>query len=266
MYDAVNATNIPRSATMVAGYVDQIKIPMWSPSDWALFPNATKVQIVKKATSNFGHVLDVEEGDATPAEAPAWVTNRRKAGAKPTVYCNYSTWAAVRAAFDAAGVDEPYYWIAKYDGVDVIPDTWLSLGCVAKQYLNTAGYDRSVVVDFWDGVDPVPTASFHNLKEDDMGLVPFPFPPSTARQYHHLTVETRSKSAVVGDLWFAVSSGYQDMTDFHLYFNHVEAPIVVPTITKDTRKWWPVPDGCESISWDYVCTGPSGAAVTISAR
>jgi hypothetical protein len=157
LYDAVTAANIlaaDRTPAMVAGYIDRIKLLPWSAADWALFPGAVKVTIVKKASTNDGHVLDVERGDAEPVEAPGWVKIRRAAGADPTVYCNASTWPAVRAAFSAAGVSEPHYWIAKYDGDPTIP-----AGAVAKQYRGDVapGYDVSSVVDYWPGVDPAPT-------------------------------------------------------------------------------------------------------------
>ncbi|MET9001008.1 hypothetical protein [Amycolatopsis sp. Hca4] len=158
MYDAVTAAHIPATAAMVAGYIDRIKLAPWTDADWARFPNAVKVQIVKKATTNAGHVLDVEPGDATPAQAPGWVRMRRAAGADPTIYCNTATWPAVRSAFRSAGVAEPHYWIARFDGDPAIP-----AGAVAKQYrANVApGYDISSVADHWPGVDtdPKPKAS-----------------------------------------------------------------------------------------------------------
>lgn len=154
MYDAVTAANIPADAGMVAGYIDRIVLAPWTAADWARFPSAVKVTIVKKASTPDGHVLDVERGDATPAEAPGWVQMRRAAGADPTVYCSLSDWPAVRAAFAAARVAEPHYWIAHYDGDPAIP-----AGAVAKQYRGDVapGIDVSSVVDYWPGVDPVPT-------------------------------------------------------------------------------------------------------------
>lgn len=140
---------------MVAGYVDKIKLEPWTAADWALFPNAVKVQIVKKASSNFGHVLDVEPGDATPAEAPGWVKRRRAAGlATPTIYCNQSTWPSVQQAFKDQNVAQPLYWIAKYDDVKNFP-TLNGITAVAKQYHGNdpAGYDLSWVADYWPGVD-----------------------------------------------------------------------------------------------------------------
>lgn len=168
MYDAVTAANIPRSAAMVAGYIDRIKLAPWTAADWARFPSAVKVEIVKKASTNAGHVLDVEIGDATPAEAPGWVRMRRAAGADPTVYCNTSTWPAVRAAFQAAHVAEPHYWVAVYDGDPKWRDGWAAAGVVAKQYGGNVpgGYDLSSVADHWPGVDPAPT------QEDDMPYTP----------------------------------------------------------------------------------------------
>jgi len=153
MYDAVTARNIPTTAVMVAGYIDKIKLEPWSAADWARFPSAVKVEIVKKAGTNGGHVLDVEPGDATPAEAPGWVRMRRAAGAIPTVYCNTSTWPSVRAAFRAANTAEPYYWLARYDGKPKWDDGWAAAGVVAKQYQNNPGFDLSSVADHWPGVD-----------------------------------------------------------------------------------------------------------------
>ena len=155
MYDAVTTANIPANARMVAGYIDRIKLAPWTAADWARFPRAVKVEIVKKASTNAGHVLDVEPGDATPAEAPGWVRMRRAAGAIPTVYCNTSTWPSVRAAFRSAGVAEPYYWLARYDGKSDWDAGWAAAGVVAKQYRGNVapGFDLSSVADHWPGVD-----------------------------------------------------------------------------------------------------------------
>ncbi|EOD63156.1 hypothetical protein H480_38505 [Amycolatopsis vancoresmycina DSM 44592] len=153
MYDAVTAANIPGDALMVAGYIDRIVLAPWTDADWMRFPRAVKVEIVKKASSNRGHVLDVEPGDARPDEAPGWVRMRRAAGADPTVYCSWSAWPTVRAAFAAAGVAEPHWWIARYDNDPTIP-----AGAVAKQYRGDVapGFDVSAVADYWPGVDPAP--------------------------------------------------------------------------------------------------------------
>jgi hypothetical protein len=153
MFDSTTAGDIPETATLVAGYVDGTW--PWSPADWALFPAATLVRIAVWASTGDGQVLDVETGNATPEQAPGWVQRRREAGVDPTVYCNESTWPAVRAAFTAQGVREPHWWIAHYESAAVIP-----AGAVALQYADEAQtgahYDLSVVADYWPGVDPAP--------------------------------------------------------------------------------------------------------------
>ncbi|MFC1434362.1 hypothetical protein ACEZDB_27350 [Streptacidiphilus sp. N1-3] len=159
MYDAVDPSGIPAGATLVAGYVNgrYANIPELK----ARFPHAVVVGIAVTAGFNGGTVLDVEAGDATPAQAPGWVKLRRAAGVDPTVYCNTSTWPAVRAAFAAADVAPPHYWIAHFGVAAVIP-----AGAIALQYKNTAQYDESVVAAYWPGVDPkpVPTKPKVSLK------------------------------------------------------------------------------------------------------
>jgi len=148
MYDSVSPGVIPGDSQLVAGYVNGRYA--WLPGDWARFPQAVHVEISVLASDNRGHVLDVEPSDATAAEAVGWVGARRAAGTDPTVYCNASTWPSVRQAFAAAGVPEPHYWIAHYDGDPTIP-----VGAIAKQYLGdvSPGIDISSVADHWPGVD-----------------------------------------------------------------------------------------------------------------
>jgi hypothetical protein len=153
MYDSVTAKDIPSWAALVGGYVSGPY--KWKPADWAMFPNAVHVPIATQANVNDGVVLDVERGDATPEQAPGWVERRRAAGIDPTVYCSLSVWDEVKRAFEAAHVPQPHYWIAHYDGADILP-----VGTVAKQYINPPNsgghYDRSIVADYWPGIDPLP--------------------------------------------------------------------------------------------------------------
>lgn len=162
MYDSVSASAIPTDADIVAGYVDGAYV--WSDSDWARFPRSRKVRIAVFSDTNDGHVLDVEQGNATPAEAPGWVLDRRRAGVDPTVYCSLSIWTDLRNAFTHANVAQPHWWIAHYDNVVTIP-----VGAVAKQYADDTmvgqHYDLSAVADYWPGVDPKP---FNSREDDDM--------------------------------------------------------------------------------------------------
>ncbi len=161
MYDALSteASTIPADAQLVAGYIDAGPVPAappWSADTWALFPNAIHVPIATQPGTDGGLVLDVEAGNATPEQAPGWVVMRRQAGVHPTVYCSESDWPDVRAAFAAAVVAEPEWWIAGYPGS--VGAGNLYPGSVAHQWGgNAAGtWDVSVVADYWPGVDPAP--------------------------------------------------------------------------------------------------------------
>lgn len=163
MYDSVDASAIPTTATIVAGYVDGAYV--WTEGDWARFPRATKVRIAVFATTHDGHVLDVEQGNATPDQAPGWVLGRRAYGIDPTVYCSLSAWTTLRNAFIHANVAAPHWWVAHYNGVEAVP-----VGAVAAQYADDImlgkHYDLSAVADYWPGVDPLP----HSSRKDDTML------------------------------------------------------------------------------------------------
>lgn len=151
MYDAVNPANIPDGAQMVAGYADGWYANLAELA--ARFPHATVVSIAVRWTTR-AQVLDVETGDATPAQAVLWLTQtmRDVDNARLTLYCGMDGWAAVRAAIQSAGLAEPQYWVARYDGDPTIP-----AGAVAKQHIGDYhGYDQSAVADYWPGVDPAP--------------------------------------------------------------------------------------------------------------
>lgn len=149
MYDAITPSRIPVSAPqMVAGYVNG-RWPSYAEMV-SRFPSAVHVSIAVSADTD-AQVLDVEQYDATPAEAVDWVLRQRGRKAIPTVYCNTSTWPAVQAAFAARRVALPYWWEANYStGPSISP------GAIAKQFETTPGYDRSIVVGYWPGVDPAP--------------------------------------------------------------------------------------------------------------
>ena len=142
MYDSVDPFAIPATVEMVAGYCDGIYA--WSAAGWARFIGTEQWRIAVSPLTNDGNVLDVETGDATPQQAPSWVTQRRKAGIDPIVYVQQSRWGEVQGAFHQQEVTAPHYWIANYDGDPAIP-----AGAIAKQYANApmAGghYDLSNV-------------------------------------------------------------------------------------------------------------------------
>jgi hypothetical protein len=161
MYDSTSPGDIPAGAVMVAGYVAPSSFA-WSAAGWARFARSIQVKITPSA-SRFGpgiHVLDIETGDATPAQAPGWVTASRGAGQEGTCYMNMATWPAVIRAINAARIAHPPYWVAKYDGVASLISTQVdgvTYTAIAKQYagqaLTGAHFDKSVVAASWPGVD-----------------------------------------------------------------------------------------------------------------
>jgi hypothetical protein len=70
MFDDVNVSLIPKTAEAIAGYVDG-HYATWAKVK-AGWPHAKKLMIAVFAQDN-GDCLDVEPGDASAAQAPAWV-------------------------------------------------------------------------------------------------------------------------------------------------------------------------------------------------
>ena len=165
MYDSVDPTTIPADAQMVAGYVDPGGDYTWSAEAWARFPSATKVRIAGWASTDDGHVLDVEAGDATPDQAPGWCTRARARGIVPTVYCSEAVIGDVLGRFDAQGTPRPLIWRAAYPGggPSLDPSAGVPHTEIAHQWANPdiihAEYDVSVVADYWPSVDPAPATA-----------------------------------------------------------------------------------------------------------
>lgn len=150
MYDGISPLRLPDGADLYAGYDDG----RWPDADAiaARFPGKKVLRITTDPADTIGDVLDVERGDATPADIPAWLTTRREAGAWPSVYCSLDSWGTCRNAVMNHCPPYPPWWIADYNlSAGQVPD-----GAVALQYVGSNGYDVSSVLDYWLGVDPAP--------------------------------------------------------------------------------------------------------------
>lgn len=114
MYDSVTVADIPSAAVAVAGYVN---------GHWPTFPvladthrHAKRLSITVFADAD-ADCLDVEGGDAAPAQAPAWVRRQHVRGVKrPVVYCALSSTPAVLASLKHAGIRRSHVrlWTAHY--------------------------------------------------------------------------------------------------------------------------------------------------------
>lgn len=154
MYDSVTSADIPGDSDLVAGYIDGQYA--WSESDWQKHEGKVLVKISVAAAPSGCQVYDVEQGNAGIDAVITAVKANREAGGDPTVYCSQSDWWPFIQAFQAAGVAEPHWWIANWNGQENIP-----AGAVAHQYVSDSTgspghYDISVVADTWPGVDNTP--------------------------------------------------------------------------------------------------------------
>lgn len=117
MYDAVNTNEIPHSAQAVAGYVGG----RW-PTYYQLprqFPHipAERIISIAIAPNQVADCLDIENGDAQPRDAPAWVLRQKRRGLeRPILYASLDTLPAITIALDAARITRPEYrlWSADY--------------------------------------------------------------------------------------------------------------------------------------------------------
>lgn len=169
MFDSVTPGHCPPGADLYLGYIDG-RYPSYD-GLVRLYPQAIHVPCTVYARDNDGLVLDVEAGDATPAQSAVWVPMRRAAGVHPAVYCSFDTWPAVRQAFGRARLAEPEYVIAGYMNP---PDRTIPDGAVAHQWIDHGPYDESTVADHWPGVDPAPPPAlpppFATPQEFDMAM------------------------------------------------------------------------------------------------
>lgn len=121
MYDSTVPTHIPPYAQAVAGYVNGRYENFYRLGE--LFPNAKRFAISVTATEP-ANILDVEAGDATPAQAGAWVKARHEQGVKrPIVYADLSTMPDVVDALVKHEIarDRVLLWVADYTGQPHIP-------------------------------------------------------------------------------------------------------------------------------------------------
>ena len=103
MYDAIDITQIPPGATAVAGYVSG----RWPTAAHlaATFPRAQLLTIAVTAADD-AECLDIETGDATPADAAGWYERQKARGiTRPCLYASASVMeSSVVAVILAAGI------------------------------------------------------------------------------------------------------------------------------------------------------------------
>lgn len=160
MYDSTSVADIPLTTDLAAAYGNGVFADVAGLN--ARFPDRSKHVLIDVNGSDalFCDVLDVEYGNATPAQARPWIQQRLAAGRRATVYCNRDTIPAVWAA--CAGLSYNL-WIATLDGTTTWNGRELSsvAGVVAVQYQGQAQTgihaDKSLVYDdSWPAVRQPP--------------------------------------------------------------------------------------------------------------
>ena len=217
MYDAINAGSLPADGDLYAGYVD---------GNWpdrnaiaARFPGKIVVGITVNPNDNQGVVGDGPPDNGAWDEWVNWVLKRRAAGVDPTINTNASNWQAGRAAFTAAGVAQPHWWVAQYDNDPAIP-----AGAVAKQYASNSLYDTSSVADYWPGVDPAPITT--------------PAVPVTEDDKMYLYTAPRSGEANAPEDVFLLGNGkYQHVTNAGIYSDLLALGYEHKAINYPTHAW-----------------------------
>jgi hypothetical protein len=147
MYDSTTIATIPASAPMVAAYAngryqnyEQARVR---------FPRIPVVSIAVN-TSGFAHVLDIEQGDATPEQFHGWATAVANRGVRrPTAYCSRSTATAVLRSAPPGVVTD--LWLADWSGT-AHPLSLPRANVVAVQFAapghgSPGHYDVSAVFD-----------------------------------------------------------------------------------------------------------------------
>jgi Glycosyl hydrolases family 25 len=165
MYDAADPAvirnTIPGDAKAVAGYVG----PPSSINRYVTFPDVVKrfggkAHCFSIAVHDFliAACLDIETGDATPAQAKGWFHLVKAHGQyRPCFYANASTMPAVKQALSGIPRNQYRLWIAAYPGSGAnIPP-----GYDAHQYTDHGphgeNYDISVLRDDFFPSAPKPS-------------------------------------------------------------------------------------------------------------
>lgn len=153
--DSVNVDALPDGMHCYAGYANGTYANVSKIE--ARFPGV-KVYQIDVLNAGVGDYLDVEKGDAQPADTPGWWHRRRQAAvARPGIYGSPTTWAGaggIAAELTSAGIVRGAVtcWTAHYDpalGAHLctpelcgMPDGWTA---DLTQYTDTGTYDLSLL-------------------------------------------------------------------------------------------------------------------------
>jgi peptidoglycan hydrolase-like protein with peptidoglycan-binding domain len=141
--DSVSPSGMNRGLSVYAGYGRGTYTNMQAVKQ--RFPGAKYLSVSPYVTVGVD-CLDVEPGDAVPADCPAFVRGWTKVNTvKPVIYANASSMPSVISNLSKAGIARSQYflWVAEWDHNTAIPSQY-----DAKQYWSTSGYDADSFNDY----------------------------------------------------------------------------------------------------------------------
>lgn len=161
MYDSIDLSQFPANPQAVAGYVGG----HWPTYNELVqkFPHAYHLSIAVQASQR-ARCLDVEPGDATPAQAPGWFeTHADRSQGLPVLYASASSIHQVVSAMAGAGIGRGEYllWSAHYNFHEHIcsPGGCGYPAADATQWTDKAlghNLDQSACADYFFGPAPAP--------------------------------------------------------------------------------------------------------------
>jgi hypothetical protein len=123
----------------------------WADTDYERFTRAGKqtARIDVNGTAwEAAAIVDCEQGDIGPAQAPDWIRKRHAFRQDAVVYCDRSTLPGLLAA--TSRITEPWrLWLADWTGHPHIPVLSLphNVKLLGIQFVSHPDYDESVIID-----------------------------------------------------------------------------------------------------------------------
>ena len=180
MADSITVADLPPGMASYAGYVNG-RWPTYS-AVVAAHPGV-QVLSITVVLADTAECLDVENGDATVAQAPSYVKMRVAAGIwRPVIYTSEANLSAVVGACAAVGLSRDAYrlWSAHYAGKHICGPTMCgsSVQADGTQWIDHGGWDESLLTDGFFAPAPAPAPT-------PPAPPPAPLPPNPTEDVMH---------------------------------------------------------------------------------